>query len=148
MAIRRSGGWGCAVVLLVLFVPAILTAYFLQSVIWLIIIPFGTIALVMIIAMLAALSVAVFDIRPKLTPEQLADKLERHLLFCTESKDDDDTLPFAIADERLERLVWEIQAFDLRVERDKDKLRAIIAALRRGEVPEVVPLTYLTYRNR
>ena len=147
MALQLSRRYGCAVLLLVLFVPTTLTAYLMDSAIWLIVVPLGIIALVMIVAVLAALLVALLDIKPKLTPQQFADKLERHLLSWTEGKEDDDTLPFAIADERLEKLAWEIQAFDLREERDKDKLRAIIAALRRGEVPEAVPSTYLTYRN-
>jgi hypothetical protein len=148
MALHRSHRYGCAVLLLVLFVPATLTAYLMHSAIWLIVVPPGIIALVMIVAMLTALLVAVLDIKAKLTPGQFADKLETHLLVWTEGKGNDDTLPFEIADERLERLAWEIQAFDLRVERDKDKLRAIIAALRRGEVPEAVPPMHLTYRNR
>jgi hypothetical protein len=148
MALHVSRRYGRAVLLLVLFVPATLTAYLMHSAIWLIVVPFGIIAFVMIAAMLVALLVAEFDIKPKLTPEQFSDKLERHLLFWTEGKGNDDTLPFTIADERLERLAWEIQAFDLRTERDKDKLRAIIAALRRGAVPEAVPPTHLTYRNR
>ncbi len=143
-AIHLSRGWGCAIVLLVLFVPAILTTYFLQSAIWLIAVPVGIIALVMIVTILEALLVAVVDIKPKLTPEQFSDKLERHL----ESKGNDDALPFTIAGERLERLAWEIHALDLRVESGRDKVRAMIAALRRGEVPETVPPTHLTYRNR
>src|SRR6266851_8971524 len=136
MALHLSRRYGRAVLLLVLFVPATLTAYLMHSAIWLIVVPFGIIALVMIVAMLAALLLAALDIKIKLTPEQFSDKLERHLLYWTEGEGNDDTLPFTIADERLEKLAWEIQAFDLRAERDKDKLRAILAALRRGEVPE------------
>lgn len=148
MAFHFSHRYGCAVWLLVLFVPATLTAYLMHSAIWLIVVPVGIIAFVMIVAMLAAFFVRVLDIKAKLSPDQFADKLEGHLLLWTEGKGNDDTLPFEIADERLERLAWEIQAFDLRAEKDKDKLRAIIAALRRGEVPDAVPPTQLTYGNR
>jgi hypothetical protein len=142
-AIHRSRG--CALVLLVLFVPAILTTYFLQSAIWLIAIPIGIVALVMIVTITVALLVAVLGIKSKLTPEQFSDKLERHLLSYTENRGNDDELPFSIADERLERIAWGIHALDLRAESDRDKVRVIIAALRRGEVPETVLPTQLTY---
>jgi hypothetical protein len=149
MAPHLSRRYSRAVLLLVLFVPATLAAYLMHSAIWLIVVPFGIIALVMIVAVLAVLLLAALNIKTKLTPEQFSDKLERYLLDWTEGKwNNDDTLPFTIADERLEKLAWEIQAFDLRAERDKDKLRTIIAALRRGEVPEAVPPTHLTYHNR
>jgi GAF domain-containing protein len=114
----------------------------MHSAIRLIVVPIGIIALVMTVAILAALLVACLDIKPRLTREQFADRLERHLLSWTEGKGDDDTLPWEISDGRLERLAWEIQEFDLRAQRDKDKLRAIIATLRRAEVPDAVPPTY------
>jgi hypothetical protein len=140
MAIHLSGGWGCAAVLLVLFVPAILMAYFLQSAFWLIITPVGIIIL--------ALSIAVLGGKRKVTPEQFADELERHLLGTEGKWDWDDTTSVAIADERLERIRYELAKFDsLSEEKDKDELRAIIAALRRGELPEIVPPTHLTYRG-
>jgi hypothetical protein len=72
MATRLSGRSGCAVVVLVLFVPAILTAYFLHSAIWLIVIPVG----IIILAMFAA----AYPFKRKVTPKQFADELERHLL--------------------------------------------------------------------
>jgi hypothetical protein len=142
VARRASNRYGCAVLLLVLFVPATLTAYVTHSAIWLIVVPLG------IIAFVGALAAVLGNIKRKLTPEQFADKLERHLDLWAEDRENDDTIPFAIADERLERLAWEIQALDLRVESNKDKLRAIIATLRRGEVPDALLPTQLTYRNR
>jgi hypothetical protein len=85
----------------------------------------------------------------KVTPEQFAEELERHLLGTGGPWDWDDTTSVAIADERLERIRWELTKFDsLAQEEDKDELKAIIAALRRGELPEVVPATHLTYRDR
>ncbi len=129
MAIHFSGGSGCAVVLLVLFVPALLTAYVLQSSIWLIVIPLGIIVL--------ALVVAALPIKRKVTPEQFADELERHLLGTGGPWDWDDTTSIAIADERLEQVRWSLRKFDsLATQKDKDELEALIAALRRGELPE------------
>ncbi len=125
MAIHLSGRSGCAVVLVVLFIPAILMAYFLHSAIWLIIIPVGIIIL--------ALFVAALPSKRKVTPGQFADELERHLLGTEGNWDWDDTTSVAIDDERLERIRWELPKFDsLAEEKDKDELRAIIATLRRG----------------
>jgi hypothetical protein len=143
----RSRGRGCAVVLLVLFLPAILTSFFLKSAIWLIAVPIGIIVLTMTVAVLAALLVIVLEIKSKLTPEQFADRLEKHLLFYTENRGTDDTLPSRIADERLERLALHIYTLDLRLETDRNKVRAMIAVLRRGEIPETVPPTHLTYNH-
>jgi hypothetical protein len=129
--------------LLVLFVPAILMSYFLHSAIWLVTIPLGIITV--------ALLVGAFSPRTKprtVTPEQFADELERHLLGTEKKWDWDDITSLAIADERLERIRWALPKFDsLAQEKDKDELKAIIVALRRGELPEVVPPTHLTYRD-
>ena len=133
------------VVTLVLFVPAILTTYFLKSAIWLIAIPIGITVLVMMMALLAGLIATVLDIKAKLTPQQFADRLEKHLLLHTENRSTDDTLPLRIADERLERLALDVYNLDLTLESDRDKVRAMIDTLRRGEVPETVPPTHLTY---
>jgi hypothetical protein len=132
-------GW--LIVLLVLFLPAALTAYALHSVAWLFVVPIGIIVL--------AFLVAALPIKRKVTPHQFADQLERHLLGTEGKWDWDDTTSIAIADERLEQIRLELAKFDsLTQEKDKDELRAIIAALRRGELPAVVPPTHLTYRNR
>jgi hypothetical protein len=58
--------------LLVLFSPAILIVYILKSAIWLVIIPLLTIIL--------ALAVAALPSRRKITLQQFADELEKHLL--------------------------------------------------------------------
>ena len=137
----KFSGW--LIVLLVLFLPAALTAYLLHSLAWLVVVPFGVIVLFLFLAAL--------PFKRKVTPEQFADELERHLLGTEGKWDWDDTTSIAIADERLERLRWELAKFDsdsLTQEKDKVELRAIIAALRRGELPAVVPPTHLTYRNR
>ena len=141
MAIHLARGSGCVVVLLVLFVPAILVFYLSHSLIWLILIPVGIIIL--------ALLVAAVPRKRKVSPEQFADELERHLLGTEGEWDWDDVTSVAIADERLERIRWELPRFDiLSQEKDKEDLKTLIAALRRGELPEVVPPKHLTYRAR
>jgi hypothetical protein len=122
-------GW--VIVLLVLFLPAALTAYVLHNLAWLVVVPFGIIVL--------ALFVAALPIKRKVTPEQFADELERHLLGTGGSWDWDDTTSVAIADPRLEEVRSRLgpNLDSLSHEKDKEELRAIIAALRRGELPEV-----------
>jgi hypothetical protein len=85
------------------------------------------------------------------TPEQFADELERHLLGKEGKWDWDDITSVGFIDERLERVRWKLFEFDsdsLAREEGRDKLKAIIAALRRGEFPEIVPPTHLTYEKR
>jgi hypothetical protein len=116
------------IVLLVLFLPATLTAYFLHNLAWLVVVPFGIIVLVLFIAAL--------PIKRQVTLKQFADELERHLLGTGGPWDWDDTTSIRIADERLERIRWELPKFDsLTREEDKAELKAIIEALRRGEIP-------------
>jgi hypothetical protein len=130
---------GSLYVLLILLVPPLLTAYFLHSLLWLVVVPLGIIAVL--------LMAAIPRRKRKVTVEQFADELERHLLATEGKWDWDDTTSLAIADERLEQIRWRLPKLDsLTQEKDKDELRAIIVALRRGELPEVVPPTYLTYR--
>lgn len=127
------------IVLLLLFLPATLTAYFLQNLVWLFVVPFGIIVLVLFIAAL--------PIKRKVTPEQFADELESHLLGTGGPWDWDDTTSIRIADERLERIRWELPKFDsLARKEDKAELKAIIESLRRGELREIVPVKHLTYR--
>jgi hypothetical protein len=129
-------GW---VILLVLFLPAALAAYVLHNLAWLVVVPFGIILL--------AFFIAALPIKRKVTPEQFAEELERHLLGTEGPWDWDDTTSVAIADPRLEELRSRLgrNLDSLSHENDKDELRAIIAALRRGELPKIVPPTHLTY---
>ena len=122
-------GW--VIVLLVLFLPAALTAYVLHNLAWLVVVPFGIIVLVFLIAAL--------PIKRKVTPDQFADELERHLLGTGGPWDWDDTTSVTIADPRLEEVRSRLgpNLVSLSHEKDKDELRAIIAALRRGELPDV-----------
>ena len=116
--------------LLVLFLPAALTAYVLHSLAWLVIVPLGITVLAFFIAALPS--------KRKVTPEQFADELESHLLGTGGRWDWDDTISVTIADPRLEQVRSRLgtNLDSLSHEKDKDELRAIIAALRRGELPE------------
>lgn len=118
------------IVLLVLFLPAALTAYGLHNLAWLFVVPFGIIVL--------ALFIAALLFKRKVAPEQFADELERHLLGTEGPWDWDDTTSVAIADPRLEAVRSRLgpNLDSLSHDQDKDELRAIIAALRRGELPE------------
>jgi hypothetical protein len=120
-----------AIVLLVLFLPATLTASVLHNLAWLVVVPVGIILL--------AFFIAALPIKRKVTPEQFADELETHLLGTGGPWDWDDTTSVAIADPRLEEVRSRLgpNLASLSHEEDKDQLRAIIAALRRGELPEM-----------
>jgi hypothetical protein len=125
----KFSGW--MIVLLALFLPAVLTAYVLHNLAWLVVVPFGIVALVLFIAAL--------PIKRQVTPERFADELESHLLGTGGPWDWDDTISVAIADPRLEQVRSNLgpNMDSLSHEKDKDELRAVIAALRRGELPEV-----------
>lgn len=125
----KFSGW--VIVLLVLFLPAGLAAYVLHNLVWLVIVPFGIIVLAFFIAALPT--------KRKVTPKQFADELERHLLGTEGPWDWDDTTSVAIADPRLDEVRSRLgpNLASLSHEKDKDELRAIISALRRGELPEV-----------
>lgn len=119
------------IVLLVLFLPATLTSYLLHNLAWLVAVPFGIILL--------AFFIAALPIKRKGTPERFADELESHLLGTGGPWDWDDTISVAIANPRLEAVRRRLGSNldSLSHEKDKDELRAIIAALWRGELPEV-----------
>jgi hypothetical protein len=119
------------IVLLVLFLPAALIAYVLHNLAWLVFVPMGIIIL--------AFCVAALPVKRKVTPEQFADELERHLHGTEGPWDWDDTTSVAIADPRLEEVRSRLgpNLDSLSHEKDKDELRAIVAALRRGELPAV-----------
>ena len=134
---------GCINVLLILLLPAFLAAYLLHSVKWLVIVPAGMIGIVFLVAAMSG-----GRKKEEITAEQLADKLERHLLRTEKNWDWDDLTSCALADERLERMRWMVldPRFDsLKTEKDRDDFKVIIATLRRGDIPEVVPPTSLKY---
>lgn len=114
------------IVLLVLFLPAAVTAYLMHSLKWFVGVPLGIIVLMLFIAALPS--------KRHVTAEQFADELERHLLGTEGPWDWDDATSVRIADPRLEavRLRLGENLDSLSSDDDKDELRAIIADLRRG----------------
>jgi hypothetical protein len=77
-------------------------------------------------------------LRRKISPQQFAEELERHLLGTDDKWDWDRTTSVAIADERLERIRLNLAKFDrLTGDKERNELRGIIAALRRGDFPEI-----------
>ncbi len=130
MAIHLSGGFGCVIVLAILFVPAAIVAYFLNDSKWLVIVPVG-IAVV-------ALAVAALPSKRKVTPEQWARELEPHLLGTDGTWDWDDATSIALANPGLERLRGKLHKFDmLPTDERRKEFESIIAALKRGETPDV-----------
>jgi hypothetical protein len=82
------------------------------------------------------LLVAALAPKRKITPEQFADGLEKHLLGTEKPHEWDETVSVALADERLAILQQSLVRFDLLdTEEKREELRTIIEALRRGEVP-------------
>lgn len=134
--------WDWVIVLLVLFLPAAATAYVLHNLAWLFVVPFGIIVLAFLVA-------AVLGRKRKVTPQQFADELEKHLLGTEGKWDWDDVTSIAIADDRLELIRLGLPKFDcLSDEKGREELRSLIDALRCGEVPEVVKPEDLTYGAR
>jgi hypothetical protein len=78
----------------------------------------------------------------KVTLEQFADELEKHLLGTEGKFDWDSTTSIAIKDERLERIRRGLAKFDvLNRPAIREESEGIITALRRGEFPELVELS-------
>jgi hypothetical protein len=101
-------------------------------------IPHFSIWLAMVIAAVVALLLVATTtpVKRKVLPEQFAAELEAHLLGTAGRWHWDSVTSVAIADPRLERIRRGLAKFDsLRREEDRHALRAIIAALRRGEFP-------------
>jgi hypothetical protein len=130
MAIHIRGGAGCFVVILILVLPAVLAATVFHSGWFLIAVPFG---LVVIWAALGK-----WGPKRKITPPQFADELERHLVGTDGQWGWDDTTSIAIADQRLDILRCKLARYDsLTLPERRQELAEIVAALRRGEVPDV-----------
>ncbi len=117
-------------VLVILFVPAAVIAYFRSDSKWLLIIPVWVV--------LAALFVAALPIWRKVTPQKWAAELEPHLLGTDGPWDWDDATSVGFADPRLEALRGKIHKFDvLSSDELRKEFESIIAALKRGEIPDV-----------
>jgi hypothetical protein len=98
---------------------------------WLALIP------LMILLMILASTFLPF-LRRNITPQQFADELERHLSGTGGGWDWDNTTSRAIRDQRLDNLRAKLPKFDLLIrEEPRKEFENIIAALRRGEIPDV-----------
>ena len=74
----------------------------------------------------------------KITLSEFADELERHLLGTEGTWDWDDTTSLPLQNDALEKLRQKLPKFDLLVVTERrNELAEIIAALRRGEIPNV-----------
>ena len=130
MAIHLQGGAGCLFVQAILILPAIAAAVIFHSAWLLVIVPFGLLVL--------WLALAKWGPKRKVTPEQFANELEPHLLGTGGAWHWDDVTSVGIDDKRLERLRAKLVKFDsLMLEERRTEFAEIIAALRRGEVPDV-----------
>jgi len=71
------------------------------------------------------------------TPQELADDLERHLVGNEGPYDWDATTSVALTDERLNRLIPRLIEYDrLDTAKKREQFRVIIETLRRGEIPD------------
>ena len=130
MAIHLQGGAGCFFVQVILIVPAIAAAVIFHSAWLLVIVPSGLLVL--------GVALGKWGPKRKVTPEQFADELEPHLLGTGGAWHWDDVTSVGIDDKRLERLRAKLAKFDnLILEERRIEFTQIIAALRRGEVPDV-----------
>lgn len=97
---------------------------------WVVYIPAGIVVVILIVAAL--------PFSRKVTPEGFADELERHLLGTEGPWGWDDATSVRIADQRLDKLRLSLKRFDnLSRQEDRDELQSVIAALRRGEIPQI-----------
>jgi hypothetical protein len=128
-AVRLGNHWGCLGLIAYLFLPGLILTYVLKSYSWILIGP-----AVMVCLMFA---VAALPIKRKITPQQWANQLEKHLLDTEGPYDWDDTTSVTLADERLEqlrsRIMMDFESLD--TPQKREEFRQIIEALRRGEIP-------------
>jgi hypothetical protein len=114
-----------------LVVPGLGLAYALKSGVWLYGAPFAVVVLVVLINALNN------GDRRNVTPQELADELEKHLDGSEGRYDWDATTSVALADDRLNRLVSRLPEYDrLDTLEKREQFRGIIEALRRGEIPD------------
>ena len=130
MAIHLQGGPACLLVIAILALPAVAVAAMLHSAIWLLVVP--------ILLVATWVGIVRFLPRKRMTESHFADALERHLNGTEGKWDWDDITSVGLADERLDRLRVKLSKFDsLILEERRNELARVIAALRRGEIPEI-----------
>jgi len=129
MSLRLNSGTGCVLFLAVVVGPGLVAAYLLHSAVWALIGPIAVLGVL--------LGIAALPFRRKITPLEFAGELERHL----DGRDNDDewdrTSSVRISNRLLEQVRLSLSnRFDsLSTPQDREELRQIIEALRRGEFP-------------
>jgi hypothetical protein len=119
-------------------------AYVLHNAAWLVAVPIGICGLILTLAFVLGVLERLFGIgRRKGSPEEFANALEKCLLGQEPDPGWDEPMEVTLADPRLEQvrrnLCLDPNLYQLATEKDRDKLRAIIAALRRGDLPDAPP---------
>ncbi len=138
---------GRVALLFALLVPSVLVAYFLHNPAWLVAVPIGILGFIFALAFVFGTLERLFGIgRRKGTPEEFANALEKYLLGEELDPGWDDPMDVVLADPRLEQVRLRLgpNLTSLAREEDKDELRGIIAALRRGNFPDVPPRRGIT----
>ena len=127
MGLRLNGGGGCVAFLAILVGPGLVAAYVTHSPIWAFLGPFAVVA--------ALLGIAGLPFKRKVTPEEFADELERHLVGMDSDDDWDRTSSVRISNPLLEEVRQSLSdRFDLlSTPEDREELKRLIEALRRGE---------------
>jgi hypothetical protein len=116
---------------IVLVVPGLLLASALHSWTWFFV---ALIAEVVLLCLVAAFGRS--DKRD-LTPQELAEELERHLVGNEGPYDWDATTSVEITDQRLNRLIPRLIEYDrLDTAEKRKQFREMIETLRRGEIPD------------
>jgi hypothetical protein len=126
---RLGNVWGCLALIAFLIGPGVIAACIFGFALWILVSP------IVIAAIL--LGIAALPIKRKITPQQWANDLEKHLVGTEGPYDWDDATSVTLADERLERLRSRlVPNFDmLDTSEKRDEFRQIVEALRRGEIP-------------
>jgi hypothetical protein len=131
MSIHFHSG-GCGIFFAAIMLVALFAAITFHSALWLIGVPVGLFVLLIVLGK--------WGPKRKVSPQQFADELESHLLGMGGGWDWDDTTSISIADKRLDKLRSKLHKFDnIALPEWRIELTEIIAALRRGEIPDVKP---------
>lgn len=130
MTIRIIGGPAVSVPMFIVLIPALVAAIVFHSAWLLVIVPFVLVGL--------WLAFCKWGPKKKITPQQFADEVERHLHGTDGEWGWDDTTSIAIEDQRLDVLRLKLVKFDnLGLPERREELTAIVQALRSGEIPDV-----------
>ena len=116
---------------IILVVPGLLLANALHSWMWF----FAP--LIAGVVLLCLVTASGRNDKRNVTPQELAEELERHLVGSEGPYDWDATTSEEIADERLNRLIPRLIDYDsLDTAEKREEFREIIETLRRGEIPD------------